>query len=451
MQFPLGKPILAMLFIALISGGFLAFRHDPPKTDLVMWTFVQQHADTYRSILDQFEKQTGKKVNIQITVQRAENFRLESMFMSAQSGDALPDVVEIEISNVARFFSPPNSEIGLLPLNDYLQHNGWDKRILPTRLATWTKGDQIFGVPHDVHPIAICYRKDLFDEANVAIENAKTWQQFQEMSLAFQEYWKSRGFPRRHAIELRQAAADDVIVMLLQRGINVIDQHEKIHVNDPIVAKTIAFYAQLVAGPKKIASESTGGSGVWSSDLIDGNVCSYIMPDWRVANIREYAPQMAGKMRMMPMPKFDPTDSPTATWGGTMIGITRASHHHDDAWKLIQFLYLSQTGLKARLQHTNILPPVIEQWNDPIFHASDPFFGGQKINELYVDLAKQLPPRYVSAVTPIAESELSVVIDRAAKYVQNYGTDGLEPQCQKWLDFAADDLAARIQHGRFDE
>src|SRR5450432_5551 len=160
MSFPLGKPIFVMIIIALISGGFLATRHEQPKSDLVFWTFTQSHADTYRSIIAQFEKESGLKVDIQIVAPIAENVRLESMFMSGQHDRALPDVVEVEISNVARFFRPPLDEIGFLPLNDYLKKDGWDKRILPSRLATWTKGATIFGVPHDVHPVSITYRQD---------------------------------------------------------------------------------------------------------------------------------------------------------------------------------------------------------------------------------------------------------------------------------------------------
>ncbi|HEY2759362.1 MAG TPA: extracellular solute-binding protein, partial [Pirellulales bacterium] len=267
----------------------------------------------------------------------------------------------------------------------------------------------------------------------------------------FQNYWRERGYPTRHAIELSRSKPDDLLQMLLQRHVNVVDQYEKIHVNDPIVAQTLAFYAQLIVGPNQIATDSAGASGVWTTDLVQGNLCSFFTPDWRASDIRDFAPQLAGKMRMMPLPKFDPGDAPTATWGGTMIAITRDSKHHDDAWKLIQFLYLSRTGLDARLKVTDILPPVMQWWDLPVFHKPDPFFGGQKIEELYVDLAHQLPARYVTPVSPIAEAAMGIVVDRAVKYVQANGTAGLEPQCQKWLDFVADDLSARIQNGRFND
>lgn len=450
-NFHLGKPILVMLGIAVLSSGFLLMHRPMPPADLVLWTFTDIHADTYRSIIDEFERNTSRRVSIQHMTSRAENVRLESMFMTGQSSRVLPDLVEIEIGQVGKFFRPPIEEIGLLPLNDYLRKEGWDQRIVPMRLATWSKQDVIFGVPHDIHPVSITYREDLFREAGIDLSKATTWRQFQEMCVAFQQYWRQRGVPVRHAMELSEGSSDSLNVMLLQRGINIVDQYEQVHINEPIVAETLAFYAQLVAGPRMIASEAASGSGGWTADALAGNLCAFLTPDWRIFNFRKFAPQLGGTLRMMPLPRFDPTDAPTATWGGTMIGITRNSRNHDVAWKLIEHLYFSPAGLEARLKVANILPPVIEQWNHPEFHREDPFFGGQRVDELYVQLARQIPPRHVTPVTPVAQAQLSVVLHRAVRYVKRSGTDGLEAACRKWLDEAAADLEARISHGRFEQ
>lgn len=451
MAFHLGKPILVMLLISLISGGILLLRCERPPADLTIWVFHESHASTYQSIIGQFEQRIGKSVDIQLLSSRAENVRLESMFMSGQTGSALPDVVEIEIGQVGKFFRPPVAQIGLLPLNDLLRQSGWDERIISRRFAPWSKKEAVFGVPHDVHPVAISYRQDLFEQAGIKLQEAGTWAQFQRMCLEFQSYWRARGFSTRHAVELPRSSSTVISCMLLQRGVNVVDQHDNIHINEPIVADTIAFYAQLVAGSRKIGSESAGGSGVWTNDAIEGNLCAFVTPDWRVFDLRRYAPQLEGKLRMMPLPRFDPSDAPTSTWGGTMIGITRDSLNHADAWKLIEFLYLSPEGLAARQKVTSILPPVIEWWDQPIYHREDRFYGGQRIDELFVELARQIPRRYVTPVTPIADAQLAVVLNRAVKHVETHGTIGLVEECQRWLDFAAADLRARIKHGRFEE
>src|SRR3982751_3947733 len=155
MSFHLGNPILVMLIMALGCGAFVMRQPPQPKEQLIFWTFADAHAQTYRTIIDQFEKENNVKVDIQNVSLRAETIRLESMFMSDQSGRILPDLIEIEVGNVGRFFRPPVDEIGFLPLNDYLARDSWDKRIVNARFATWSKSGVIFGVPHDVHPVAL--------------------------------------------------------------------------------------------------------------------------------------------------------------------------------------------------------------------------------------------------------------------------------------------------------
>jgi arabinosaccharide transport system substrate-binding protein len=450
MRFPLGKPILVMIIVALATLPFVVVGRTNPADAVSLWLFADAHEQTYRSILDEFERETGIKVDIQLINGRAMPVRLQSMFMSQRADEALPDLVELEISWVGRFFRPPVPDVGLLPLDRYLAQNNWGHRIVRQRFTPWSKEGVIFGVPHDVHPVTLTYRKDLFDAAGVDLESAKTWPEFQERCLEFQDYWRANGHPQRHALELPQSSPEFLVAMLAQRGVNLIDDREQIHFTDPRVAQTISLYAQFVAGARKIASESAGNlsTGLRMQDLQEGNLCSFLTADWSVYGLKAYAPGLEGKLRMMPLPRFDPDDPPTTTFGGTMIGITRNSRRHDDAWKLIEFLYLSDAGLKARQKFTNILPPLIEQWDDPIYHRADPYFGGQKVDELYIELASQIPRRYVTPASNIASIQLAVVLSRAVDHVKRHGPAGLEQRCHFWCAQAADDLRRRIEHGK---
>ena len=66
-----------------------------------------------------------------------ENIRLGAMFDRAEVDPNQPDVAEIEIGSVGRYFRPPVDEIGLLPLNDFLAHDNWRDRVVESRLAAW--------------------------------------------------------------------------------------------------------------------------------------------------------------------------------------------------------------------------------------------------------------------------------------------------------------------------
>ena len=175
MSFPLGKPILALFVIAILSGSAVLFHHPPAPADLTLWVFSDPHARMYTgtyvtntpstgpSLLQQFENQTGHSVHLDLIALQALDIRLISLFMSGATESGGPDLVEIEIGSVGKFFRAPTDEVGLLPLNGYLEKSGWMNRIIHARFAPWSKGATIFGVPHDMHPCTITYRKDLFD------------------------------------------------------------------------------------------------------------------------------------------------------------------------------------------------------------------------------------------------------------------------------------------------
>ncbi len=307
----------------------------------------------------------------------------------------------------------------------------------------------IFGVPYDVHPVTLTYRDDLFHQAGIDLSQAKTWPRFHEACWKFEQYWKRRGYKHRHALEAPQSDTSMIQMILLQRHINIVDQYDRVHLNDPKVAQTVAFYAQLVAGPRSVAGESSSGMGAFARDLNQGNLCALLTPDWRVDYIRRYADKTAGRMRMMRLPKFEPSDAPTSTWGGTMMGITRAAKRPGLAFELLEYLYLSPDGLRVRRQQTDILPPVVSEWDSPVYHKPDPFFGGQRIEALYVQLARELPRRDQSPASTIAAAALTYVLNSAVAYLDDHGSpQALQAHCQTWLDEAAKDLNRWIAHWR---
>jgi len=464
LAFHLGKPIAVMVVLAAASSLVLLARQKPGRADLVLWTFAESHARSFRgdstttgpTLVDQFKAATGKSVDVVLMNNNAMNIRLNAMFDRAARDQAGPDLVEIEIGSVGRYFRPPLDMVGLLPLNDYLKQSGWGEKLLASRLSPWTKDGVVFGIPHDVHPVTITYRKDLFDEAGVDLEAATTWPAFHQACLRFRDYWATRNNgPRngpRYAIEASRNSVDIAVLMLLQQHINLIDADGKTHFTDPRVARTLVFYAKMVAGPDRIAGSANPGPNRFAGDFESGSLAALVTPDWRAAYLPKFGPGAAGKARMMALPVFDPTtDSPTATWGGTMIGIPRAAKDPDRAWKLIEHLYLSADGQAARQKEAMTLPPVVTEWDNPIWHKSDPYFAQQKVGELYITLAKKMPLRQVTPFTALAQSTLTLVLGKTVAQVDAGRTQGLEDRVAIWLEEADREMKLRIAFSRFEE
>jgi len=458
-SFHLGKPIFVMIVLAAISGLAIAFRPAPNSADLTVWVFADSHARTYRgdgtpgqhTLVDRYKEMTGKTVQVKLINAQAINLRMNAIFDRNTNDGEVPDLCEVEIGSVGRYFRPPLKDVGWLPLNDMLDKSGWRDKIIASRLATWSSRGKIFGIPHAVHPTSLVYRADLFKEANVDLESAKTWPEFQQKCLQFQTYWREHGHPNRRAIEVQTASSDNLIIMMMQQHINPVDDQNKVYINDPRVAKTLAFCVECAVGPDAIGADITPGPSMFMRDLARGDLCVFFMPDWRNGYIKRGCPEVAGKMRMMPLPIFNPGDARTASWGGTMVGIPKMAKDPEASFKLAEFLYLSKEAIAARRKTDDILPPVKAMWNDPEYQEPDPFYGGQRVGALYVELARELPPRLVTPFTSIALATLNRVVHDAMELgKEGHSGIDLEQRCQKLLDEAAEDVHKRIEFGKFE-
>jgi ABC-type glycerol-3-phosphate transport system substrate-binding protein len=464
--FHLGKPIGVMLALASASGAWLALRESgSPRADVVMWCFAESHVraftrpdlpaeqDTPEEI---FERESGRSLDVIQVQYRALNTRLSTMIMSGTGWPEMPDAVEIEIGNVGRYFRPPVDEIGFLPLNDLIEQNGWSGRVVESRYAPWSKRDPrtgkqvIFGIPNDVHPVMIAYNETLFRAAGVDLAAALNWDQFVEASIRFRNYWRSQGVERRWPLELPDSNAGTLLMMLLQRGVNIIDDENRVRIADPTVLETLMFYVRLVDGPRRIGAPTAPGHQAYSQDFSTGLVGAMFAADWRLRYIKDYAPELKGKLRVMPLPRFDDQSYRTATQGGTMLAIPRRARDPQASWKLIETLYLRPEGLRGTLEGSYILPPVKDIWTDPLQSEVDPFYSDMQVRKMIVDLADEVPMRYVTPATGLAEGELAMAMIDAIRHYREHGETGFEDRCRILLSRAAESVQRRIEHGTFE-
>lgn len=459
MGFHLGKPILVMLIVATLTGAALwSGGSSDRRAEVELWCFANSHYKTFtgegkppgESALDVFARETGKTVEARLIQHRAMNVRLATLILSGVRGPEVPDAVEIEIGSVGQFFRPPVREVGFLPLDAFVDRHGWRDKLVQARLVPWTKQGVLFGIPHDIHPVTLAYRADLFEEAGIDLAASETWEQFIENCRKYQAYWRARGVTRRWAIEWPESSASHLLTLLLQRGINLVDETGRTQLDHQKVLDTLLMYVRLAAGDGRIGAPTASGEQVYSQDFAGGYVGVLLMADWRLKYLKDYAPDLRGKVKVMRLPAFPDSPYRTSTWGGTMIAIPRNARNPELSWRLIEVLYLRPEGTSETMRNTYILPPVQTLWNDPINEEADPFYSGQRVRALNVELAGKIPPRVVSPASTVADASLSLVLIRAIAHMRDRGEEGLEEACRRWLHDADEDLQRRIAHGSFE-
>lgn len=392
-SFPIGKAPIAILILFVVSSIFLVASLKKKDESLEFWIFAPTHYDEYQARLPLFN-QLYPDVNVELI-----NFgdtMHEKLLTALLSNFGAPDIVEVEITSIGRFLKGAIDEIGFLDLRPLLENEGWMDDLVPNRFTPWSYNGKIYGIPHDLHPVVLLYRDDLFKAVGVDLTEISTWDEFIIAAKKATRDTDGDGDTDRYAIVLDNKTESDYFNFLLQRGGGFFDENGNVIIDSEIAIDTLNFYSSLF-NEHKIA---TPVYGTWHGHpsnfaaMQDDNILSILAPDWYVGILKSQVPQMAGKWKAIPMPAWEEGGRRTTTRGGTMIGITKQCKNPDLAWKLIEFTYFNREGLANRFETTMIIPPIRSALDVPVFHEPDEYLGGQRIGKLFIDLVPDIPPRY---------------------------------------------------------
>jgi arabinosaccharide transport system substrate-binding protein len=441
--FPYGKAAFSFLVLALLSGGYIrwnalraAGQALPPGTrKLSFWVFATPHYEAYRKAIPAFEAaHPGVHVDLQLVSNDGLAARLQNAFLADLD---VPDMVEIEISSSGTFFRGPLKDVGFADLTDRIHNTGlWDKMV-HARFAPYTNRGRIFGLPHDVHPVQLAYRRDLLEQAGVDVNKIQTWDDFirigHQLTIPNQRYM----------IDLSDSGSDNLETCLFQRGGGYFDPQGHCILDNDVAVQTMCWYVPLVAGPHRIGN-SLGGGQVLTKAVEDGYVLFLICPDWRSKSFEQDIPRVAGKMALMPLPAVYPGGPRTSTWGGTMLGITKRCKDPELAWQLAMHLYLDKPQLAERFHQTNILPAMRAAWNQAAFHEPNAYYSNQPLGDTYARLAPEVPFQYTSPFIGTAKAKLSAALVSCVQEYNAHPDRDLEPFARAVLKQNADDVRRLI-------
>jgi arabinosaccharide transport system substrate-binding protein len=440
-SFPFGAAALSLLALSLVSGLWLAL-HPPPKKQatLTMWTFADTHAAAYKQAVPSFEvAHPGVKVDVQLVSGQAVTSRLQAAFWANLD---VPDLVEVEISSAGSFFRGPLKEVGFSDLTDRIHRSGLWEEMVQARFAPYTSRGRIFGLPHDVHPVQLAYRRDIFEKEGVDVSKIVTWDDFIAVG-------RKLTIPnRRYMIEMSETGRDNIEMCLFQRGGGYFDEQGNVIFDNEIAVQTMLWYVPIVTGPHKIGND-LGGGQVLTRAVEDGYFLCLIAPDWRTKGFERDIGRVSGKMGLMPLPRVSADGRPTSTWGGTMLGITKHCKDQDLAWELALHLYLDKKELGQRFRDTNIIPAWKPAWEQAAFHEPREYWGGQKLGATYAQLAPHVPYQYTSALVVTAKSKFAeALVDCVQRYGRS-GATGFEEFVRARLKRSADQVRLMVKRNPF--
>lgn len=280
-----------------------------------------------------------------------------------------------------------------------------------------TYGGAQYAVPQDSGPVAMMYRKDLFEQ--YGIEVPKTWDEYVDAAKKLHE-----ANPDVYIAQFSPNEEEMFLQDIYQAGGSYLDndgEKWKVTINDKETTAAVAERWQELFDNGLLKTEQMWTPEYWS-DVNAGKIATIIRASWFPVLLQENAPDLAGKWAVAPTPS-DSGDGPYANTGGSVDAITTLCKHPAEAAKFITWLNSNPESLKILIADGGLFPAAKAGYDLDELNVASDYFGGQKINDVYIAAAEnviskgKMGPELATAATSLRD-ELTKVSNKEQTFAQ---------------------------------
>jgi arabinosaccharide transport system substrate-binding protein len=442
-----GVWVIASLF--LISLVVVLLREPQERNDLQFWVFSPEHAGMYEPLIAQHDAADGVNLDMSIMSVPAIQSRMMSGFFG---GLPTADLIEVEKAVAPQAFMGPIEAIGFHDLTDLLIEEGFMEQLNEPSLSPWSVGGRVFGLPHDVHPVMLAYRADLTEAAGIDITQAETWDEYFELLRPLMADTDGDARPDHTPLSFWFTNQDLIETLMLQGDGQLFTPSGEPVIASERNAHLLATLVSWCVGPDRTAIDINEWSAAGHQEKVDGLAIGYIAPDWMCSIWKMHVPGLDGKLKLMPLPAFEPGGRRTSVRGGTMLGIPKTTEHFDRAWDYAKLLYTSPDVARKLYREVDIISPVRSLWDDPVYNEPDPFFMNQRKGRMYIELAPEIPLRPSSPYNKQAAIDVRDAALNLAEYAKKNGmftSEELIQEATRLLDRVQTQVERRMSRNAF--
>lgn len=400
--------IRAILLVFVMSVLIVLAARGEREDAVEMWIFSPEHHALYQAHIDRHDLGSADpplRVSI-LSIEGIQSRVLGGVYGGLESAD----LIEVERAISGPLFLAPEGSVGLRNLRPILEREGLLERFNAPSLSPWARGDRLYGIPHDVHPVLLAYRADIVEAHGIDLSGATTWERFFELMRPVMRDEDADGTPDRYPLAFWYTQKHNLELLLLQGDGRLFDEDGRPTLDEAPNPELLARIVSWCLGPDRVVVDIDEFSASGHMSRIRGDAVAYLCPDWMCSIWRSNTPQLGGKLRLMPLPAFEEGGRRTSVRGGTMLCFPEGSDRFDEAWSYAKELYTSPELARELYRTADIITPVTSLWDDPVYDEPDPFFMGQAKGRMYIDMAPRVPKR---ASSPYYDRAVEAVRDAA--------------------------------------
>jgi lactose/L-arabinose transport system substrate-binding protein len=288
----------------------------------------------------------------------------------AAGGFGMPDVYLVENNEAEVFWAQfPDCFLDLRTL-------GAEELVDSFPAFKWaelTDGDRILAIPYDSGPTAVFYRRDLYESADIDVDQIETWADFIAAGRAMNAATDG-------AVKMGTVAkgADDEWFRMLanQAGCFYFDQEA--------TAVTVAQPGCVLALEtlKELYDADVLAVGGWVEQiqLIQNSAtASALFGSWYGGVIQAEAPDQSGLWGVYLTPALEPGGVRASNLGGSALAIPASTPHPELAYAFVVNALADEANQLHILQNYGLTPSLLSLLDSPALDEGVEFFGGQAV------------------------------------------------------------------------
>lgn len=313
------------------------------------------------------------------------------------TGSGLQDVQAVEVANIAEVVDTQADKFVDMSKVSGVDKSNW----LDWKWAQATTDDgQTVGLGTDVGPMAICYRKDLFEQAGLPTDReevGKLWAgDWNKLVDVGEDYQKN--------------APEGTTFMDSPGGLlNAILSSEKekfydssgnlIYKTNPAVRAGFDLTAE--AAEKGLLGAQTQFQPAWNTTIANSKFAAVSCPPWMLGTLKANSkPESAGKWDVAVAPK-------SGNWGGSFLAVPKNGKNVEEAQKLVTWLTAPEQQAKLFGEMGNF-PSTPDAYTSPeVTGGKNDMTGDTPIGEIFSVAAESTPVQVIGPKDQIIQQGLT--------------------------------------------
>ncbi|MEU6090491.1 ABC transporter substrate-binding protein [Streptomyces sp. NPDC047085] len=299
-----------------------------------------------------------------------------------QAGSGTDDVQAIEVGNITEAVQTQSNKF--VDLGKDVDKSQW----LDWKNAQATSKDgKLIGLGTDIGPMAICYRKDLFQKAGLPTDRTKLADMWKGDWAKYVDLGKQYMKKAPKGTKFVDSAASVYNAALGGGSERYYDKDNNVIWDKSSGVKT-AWDAAMTVATSDMSAKLKQFDPTWDQGYAKGTFATVACPAWMIGYIEQKSGD-SGKG------KWDVAAAPTAAnWGGSFLGVPTASKHQKEAVELAKWLTAPEQQAKVFAKQASF--PSTPAAYAGLKPAADTtaYFSNAPITQIFADSAKTIPVQY---------------------------------------------------------